>query len=737
LSDDARYDGSKTLVRALQGDQSLKQYVTEKKIGQGGMATVFLATDLENKRKVALKVMLPHLASNPEFAERFLREANAILGLKHPHIVELLGYGEDAGRYFMACELIDGGTVHELLQAMGKFPLPLALELFAQLLEGLAHAHGFGIVHRDLKPTNMLLTRSGCLKVADFGIAKTPGGATLTQTGMLMGTPAYMSPEQAMAQPVDARSDLYSSGVVLYELLTGSNPRLTDNPTSSLAKVLSQELPQVYTLEPGLPDFVQALLDGLLARDREQRFPNAQAVLSVLADELAKVRRHYPGLLAECLAHPAEMKQRLMHDRASEWYQRARNQIQNRDTGKESAALWAYHAVSLEPENQDIQRLFTEICRTNGLHFGHSKNPKVLELEKLLESEAEAPGVLRQLAQLYRLEGNIHRAVVYLKRYLKLRPNDGYAATQLAQMTGEDLWLGGGLGPRTKELVAGIRTGGFRAKPQQAPAPSSAVRSPTNASSVSTLQKESSASASALSQLAVSIGKKVLVVGLIVISLGFIAKRVNRMIDSATDEANHAHDALASAQQSAENARLAEQSQSALVQISQSNAKDAARLLDAARAAFEKEKYPEAISEFDTLVQRYPKRPEAVSARFLRAKALLAFGQPARAIVALSEYLEHHAGTAEYWEALLRRGQAYHSQLEDALALSDLNQLLEKQPTSPWATEALIARGEIRAARGSNEDAVADFRAVLSRTGPADPLNVRATDDLNKLGAGR
>src|SRR3982074_3174606 len=110
-----------------------------------------------------------------------------------------------------------------------------------------------------------------------------------------------MSPEHAMAQPVDGRSDLYASGVILYELLTGSNPRQSDNPTSALAKVLSEELPQVYTLEPGLPDFVQALLDALLARAREQRWPSAQAVLSVLADETAKIRRHYPGLVAECL----------------------------------------------------------------------------------------------------------------------------------------------------------------------------------------------------------------------------------------------------------------------------------------------------------------------------------------------------------------------------------------------------------------------------------------------------
>src|SRR5262249_34190110 len=171
---------------------------------------------------------------------------------------------------------------------------------------------------------------------------KMPGGTKLTQTGVLLGTPAYMSPEQAMGRPVDPRSDLYASGVVLYELLTGTNPRHSDNPTVALAKVLGEELPQVYTLEPGAPAFIQPLLDRLLARAPEDRFASAQEVLSVLGDEIAKFRRQYAGLVQACLADPKQVKQRLTRDQAVEWFQRARKYAQAGEAKKEPATLRAF-----------------------------------------------------------------------------------------------------------------------------------------------------------------------------------------------------------------------------------------------------------------------------------------------------------------------------------------------------------------------------------------------------------
>jgi tetratricopeptide (TPR) repeat protein len=421
------------------------------------------------------------------------------------------------------------------------------------------------------------------------------------------------------------------------------------------------------------------------------------------------------------------MKQRLTSDQATQWYRRAQDRLRNGPATKESAALWAYHAVSLEPNNPDIQRFFNEICNTHRLRFGPSNNPKVLELEKVLETEPETPGVLRQLAQLYRLEGNIYRAVVYLKRYLQLRPKDGYAATQLLQMTGENP-LPRGVGLRTNELVAGIRTGGFRAVNQPVAAAPSGDSSPQ--SSENPLADTPS---SLGAQLWSSVGKKLLVAACVVAALVFVVKRVNGAIDSATHESTQASDALARARESAESVRLNEQSRRAMEQSSESNAREAARMLDTARAALNKENYAEAISGFETLIQHHPKRPEAVTAKFLRAKALLASDQKSKAIVALTEYIDQYGGSTEYWEALLRRGQAYHLQLEDALAASDLDQLLQKQPTSPWAAEALVVRGEIHARRGQKEDAAADFRAALGRTGPSDQLNVRASNGLKEL----
>jgi serine/threonine protein kinase/TolA-binding protein len=694
------------------------------------MATVFLATDLKTNRKVALKVMRPGLVSNSDLVRRFLHEVHATLDLKHEHIVEVFGYGKSPGRYFMACELVDGGTVHDLLGRIGKFPLPLALEVFAQLLSALAYAHGRGLIHRDLKPANMLLTRGGCLKVADFGIAKTLGGASLTQTGMLMGTPAYMSPEQAMGYELDARSDLYSSGVVLYEMLTGSNPRDSDNPGTALGRVLDGNLSSIYGVEPAIPGFMQEVVDRLLARDPQARFDCAEAVLAQLSDHVAGARRQYSNLIAECLANPREMKQRLVHDQAIHWYQGAQERLKAGPAAKESAALWAYHAISLEPNNPDIQGLFAEICSSHGLQFGASENPKVIQLEKLLEKEPETPGVLRQLAQLYRLEGNVHRAVLYLKRYLHLRPKDGYAATQLAQMSGEiPPSLTGGR--RASAFGAGIRTGGLRAPRREEPTPDSGDLSRTG---LSYSGQERGSSSSHWTQLWNIAGKKLLAVIGIGVAVALVANKINQLIDSTTRETTQASENLAKIREERENARLNEQNQRAMVQNSEAYARDAVRMLETARAAFNRAKYVEAVRGFDALIQDYPKRPEVVIARFLRGKALLASGQRSKAIAALSEYLDRHAGSPEYWEALLWRGQAYHSQLEDTLAISDLDLLLQKQPSSPWAVEALVTRGEIQAGRGNLEDAAADFKGVLTRTGPSDPLNARASTNLKGLG---
>ena len=731
LSDYRTYEGAPTWIRGSEPLQSLGPYLIEKTIGRGGMATVFLANDQKLSRRVALKVMHQHLASNPEFVERFLHEVRATADLKHQHIVEVLDYGEQSGQYFMACELIDGGTVHDLLRAMGKFPLPVALEVFAQLLEALAHAHARGIIHRDLKPPNMFLTRGGCLKVGDFGIAKNLGGTALTQTGMLLGTPAYMSPEQALGQRVDERSDLYASGVVLYELLTGSNPRDSDNPTTALSKVLNESLALLYEVEPAIPEFVQRVLDGLLARDPKARFGSAEAVLSQLTDEVGRQRVDYPHLLAECIADPQGRGRQLTHHQALRWFRRAQTRFQEGPASKEAAALWAYYAACLEPGSEEIQRLLREICSTYGLQFAASQNPKVLELEKLLQAEPEKPGVLRQLAQLYRLEGNVYRAALYLRRYLHVRPNDGYAATQLAQLIGEQPLKSMGLGTGTSELVDGIRTGGLRAVDRPASDGSAAESAPLISFDAPVV--EMTAEGSTWARLWNGVGKKLLVIGFIAACVMLVAKKVNRLIDTATVEATRASNVAAKAREDEESTRLREQSQRAMAQSSESNAQDAIRMLEKARGAFNKENYAEAIAGFDAVIQNHPKRAEATIAEFLRAKALLASGKRSKAIAAFSKFLDHHSGSADYWEALLRRGQAYHAQLEEDLALADLSRLLRKQPTSPWAAEALVARGEIHARRGATEDASADFRAALARVGPSDPMAARASADLQAL----
>ena len=189
-------------------------------LARGGMAAVWAAVDTRTGRPVALKRILPEVAEDPEFRSRFVHEVQLHSQLKHPNVLELLEFGS-AGELYLSMELIDGGTLRTVLDNLGRLPPELALFVAAETLEGLSCAHERGIVHRDVKPQNVMVTRAGAVKVADFGISKTSQMTRLTQTGSVIGTPAYMSPEQATASGLDARSDLFSVGVMLHESLTG------------------------------------------------------------------------------------------------------------------------------------------------------------------------------------------------------------------------------------------------------------------------------------------------------------------------------------------------------------------------------------------------------------------------------------------------------------------------------------------------------------------------------------
>ena len=219
------------------------RYRLERKLGSGGMADVWLAEDQELGRKVAIKMLHERYANDTQFVERFRREATHAAGLSHPNVVSIYDRGEAEGSYFIVMEYVEGRTLKELIVTRGPCPVPVAISYVRQVLAALRYAHRNGIVHRDIKPHNVLVDHEGRVKVADFGIARA-GSSQMTEAGSIIGTAQYLSPEQARGAPVDESSDLYSTGIVLYELLTGKVPFNGETPVEIAMKHLSQVPPR-------------------------------------------------------------------------------------------------------------------------------------------------------------------------------------------------------------------------------------------------------------------------------------------------------------------------------------------------------------------------------------------------------------------------------------------------------------------------------------------------------------
>jgi eukaryotic-like serine/threonine-protein kinase len=235
-------------------DKSLidKRYELRSLVGSGGMADVYLAHDEVLDRDVALKLLKDHYAENEEFVERFRREARSAASLSHPHIVPIFDWGETRdGTYYIAMEYLPGGTLKDRIMSKGALPACTAAAVALQIAQALRAAHDHGIIHRDIKPRNVLITDSGHVKVADFGIARAAEATTISDLGDILGSVKYMSPEQAMGEPVGPASDLYSLGVVLYEMLTARVPFDVATPADVPVKHAAGELPPHPSAHPG------------------------------------------------------------------------------------------------------------------------------------------------------------------------------------------------------------------------------------------------------------------------------------------------------------------------------------------------------------------------------------------------------------------------------------------------------------------------------------------------------
>ncbi len=274
------------------------RYEMQQRIGRGGMADVYLARDILLDRLVAIKVLFPEYATDPAFVERFRREAQSAANLNHPNIVSVYDWGRSNNTYFMAMEYVPGRTLAEALHDVGQITAMKAAEVGIEVAAALSFAHRGNVVHRDIKPGNILIGSNGQLKVADFGIARALGSAadsSLTQVGAVMGTAAYLSPEQAQGGQPDPRSDLYSLGIVLYEMVGGRVPFSGDNPVSIAYKQVHEAPQPLNQLASDVPRAFEAIVARLLAKDPDLRYATAEAA----RDDL---RRFRDGIPVQALA---------------------------------------------------------------------------------------------------------------------------------------------------------------------------------------------------------------------------------------------------------------------------------------------------------------------------------------------------------------------------------------------------------------------------------------------------
>lgn len=251
------------------------RYEIQREIARGGMAEVYLARDRLLERPVALKALFPEYARDPAFVERFRREAQSAAALNHSNIVGIYDWGQEDGTYFIVMEYVEGRTLSDILRSEGPVDPRHASEVAAEIASALSFAHRAGVVHRDVKPGNVLVTTTGSVKVTDFGIARQGASAGLTQTGSVMGTATYFSPEQAQGLPVDGRSDVYSLGVVLYEMVTGVVPFTGDSPVSVAYKHVRETPILPSRRNPDLPADLEQIILTAMAKDPDHRYQSA------------------------------------------------------------------------------------------------------------------------------------------------------------------------------------------------------------------------------------------------------------------------------------------------------------------------------------------------------------------------------------------------------------------------------------------------------------------------------
>ncbi len=386
------------------------------------MSVIHLYTNRETTKTYALKMMKPEGEGKPEAVDRFFQEIKITAGLDHPNIVNVVSYGILESDYCFAMEYISGGSLNELLRKRYVTPPEFALFILLDILKGISHAHREGVVHQDLKPSNILLDESGWAKISDFGISNVSDLSRDGRRNGIAGTPAYMSPEQTIGGEVDQRSDLFSAGIIFYEMLSGHNPYLSDNPGKTTINILNKPYISLLKYNPTLPEYLDNFAYRVLKKDPDERFQSAAEMMHEARKILHKLdknfdRKKFSHFLTE--PGPAEIESRKRRTRRC----LARSAACLKKNRKAEAVIHLYRAYLLSPKDKDIIKKFEELSETHRFYPNVKDVPEIDELEQKLYDDPFNPDHLSRMAELSKKHRDPFRYRLY-SRNLKFLGDD-------------------------------------------------------------------------------------------------------------------------------------------------------------------------------------------------------------------------------------------------------------------------------------------------------------------------
>jgi serine/threonine protein kinase len=343
-------------------NRTIRNFQIKELLATGGMAAIYKAVQISLDRIVAIKILHGHLAHDKNFIIRFEREAKAAASLKHENIVNIIDYGQADDMYFIAMEYVEGKSLHDLIESLPFIPHDIALRIAYDICQGLHHAHQKGVVHRDIKPANILISNDGIVKITDFGLAQAQDLTSITVTGSIVGTPAYMSPEQAAGRKVDQRSDIFSAGAIIYEMMTGSKPFKGKTYSATIHEILTVVPATMVDTNPLVPKTISDIVEKMLEKDLDKRYQAISEVGSDISSYLKKHNVEPPrAAIAEFVAASADDRQRILQKRKEQHFTRGLHLMTLGYEKIDDAMSEFQKVLHLDPENSQAKKYLSQL----------------------------------------------------------------------------------------------------------------------------------------------------------------------------------------------------------------------------------------------------------------------------------------------------------------------------------------------------------------------------------------